>query len=343
MRGISCLNCGQPIHNADKFCSNCGQKNDTRKLQLSQLLSEFFSSFYSLDSRFLNTIIPLTTKPGKVTSEYVSGKRMSFMNPFRFYINVSILFFLLQGIFGFFDSFKEVSVTDIPSELKKATVMLDSTGKKKIDSILVAENINTKPIDSIKDFNLSLPKNNPFLTKIEESYKFYKRNRTLSVESALDSLGYPNTLNNRMIYKKSSDIVRLVEDENYRKKVTNDINSNISIALFLMLPFFALFYKLVFVRSSFSYMEHLIFIFHTQSVFFLYLMFFFLFDRIFSTNWGILFLVLGFGYYLYKAMRNFYKQSGIKTFLKYSLLVFIFFVLSLINLAFISIFSFATV
>ncbi|MDH3381154.1 MAG: hypothetical protein OEL54_00510, partial [Flavobacteriaceae bacterium] len=245
------------------------------------------------------------------------------------------------GMFGFFDSFEEVSEYKLSPEIN-SSLTLDSVGKKKIDSIMVAENVNVKPLDSVKDFNLSLSNDFPFLKKIENSYKFYNQHKELSVEDALDSLNYPPTFKNKLIYKKSSDLVRLMDDESYRKKIAKDINSKISIALFLMLPFFALFYKLAYIRRKFTYLEHLVFIFHTQSVFFLYLIFFFLFDRVFNTNVGITLLMLAFGYYLYKAMKYFYNQGGLKTFLKYSLLVFIFFVLSLINIAFLSIFSFAT-
>lgn len=338
--GIECLNCGQPLHSNDLFCSNCAQKNDTRKIQLSQLLSEFFSSFYSLDSRFLRTIIPLITKPGKVTKEYVSGKRMTFMNPFRFYINISIIFFLLQGIFGFFESFKEESTSTEKPPIDQS-FKVDSVSQKKIDSIMVAENIKVKDNDSTNNLNFNFSSiDYPFFSKIEKSWKFYKTHKELPIADALDSLNYPNTLNNRLIYKKSSDIIRLTEDEDFRKKIASDINSNISIALFLMLPFFALFYKLVYIRSNFSYMEHLIFIFHTQSVFFLYLIFFFLVGKLFNSESTLLLLLLCFGYYLYKGMRNFYLQTRTITLLKYSLLVFIFFVLSLINLSIISLFSF---
>jgi hypothetical protein len=338
-RGIECLNCKQPLNSGDCFCSNCGQKNDIRPLQLSQLLSEFFLSFFSLDSRFLRTIIPLISKPGKVTKEYSEGKRMSFMNPFRFYINISIFFFLIQGIFGFFDSFKEETDVNLSPKINKE-IPLDSVSKKKVDSILVANNVDVK-IDSARN-NINLPSNFTFFKKIENSYKFYIKHRDLSVDDALDSLNYPATFSNKFIYKKASDVVKLKDDKNYQKKLANDINSKISIALFLMLPFFALFYKLFYIRRSFSYMEHLVFIFHTQSVFFMYLIFFFLFDRIFNTDIGILLLILTFGYYLFKAMKYFYNQNGFKTFLKYSLLVFVFFVLSIINITFVSIFSFAT-
>lgn len=339
-RGIECLNCGQPLSIGDCFCSNCAQKNDIRPLQLSQLLSEFFLSFFSFDSRFLKTIIPLISKPGKVTKEYSQGKRMSFMNPFRFYINISIFFFLVQGVFGFFDLIKEETNNSLSPKINKSSTF-DSVSIKKVDSILV-ENKNIQTDSIRKDLNFNLPGNYKFFRKIENSYKFYIKHKELSTEDALDSLNYLPTFSNKFIYKKSADVVKLLEDENYQKKIANDINSKISIALFLMLPFYALFFKLIYIRRKYSYMEHLIFIFHTQSVFFMYLIFFFLLNRIFKTDVGNLFLFLVFGVYLYKAMKYFYNQNRLKTFLKYSLLVFIFFVLSLINMMFVSIFSFAT-
>jgi len=341
-KGIECLNCGQPLNVHDDFCSNCGQKNDIRKPQFFQLLSEFFSSFYSLDSKFLRTIFPLLFKPGKVTSDFFEGKRLRYMNPFRFYINVSIIFFLIQGIVGFFETFSTIEQKDTKPKISE-NIKLDSVGKEKLDSILVAENIDIKEIDSAKNhFNLDLSDSNEFFKKFKLFQDFYTENKELSTESALDSLNYPLTFYNQFLYKKSKDLVRLQTDKAYQKTILSKINSSISIALFLMLPFFALFFSLMYIRSDKTYMEHLVFIFHTQSVFFIMLSVFFLFDTLLKTSIGIVSLIFLFGFYLYKAMRYFYKQSRFRTIVKYLTLISIFTVLSVLNLVFLSLFSFAT-
>ncbi len=53
--------------------------------------------------------------------------------------------------------------------------------------------------------------------------------------------------------------------------LTEKIMSKISIVLFIFLPVFTLFLMLIYIRRSFTYMEHLVFVFHTQTVFFLLL------------------------------------------------------------------------
>jgi hypothetical protein len=110
-RGLECLNCGQPLHGDDNFCSNCGQVNDDLPLSIKQFISEFFAGFFSFDTRFFRTIIPLLFKPGKVSREYIKGKRRKYTNPFKMYLHTSILFFLLMGLISSINHFKEIGVS----------------------------------------------------------------------------------------------------------------------------------------------------------------------------------------------------------------------------------------
>ena len=49
---------------------------------------------------------------------------------------------------------------------------------------------------------------------------------------------------------------------------------NLSISLFIFLPIFTLFLMLLYIRRKYTYMEHLVFVFNTQTVFFLLLLIF---------------------------------------------------------------------
>ena len=91
-KGLECLNCGQPLLRNENFCSYCGQKNLTNKLSLGSFINSLFEGFLSYDSRFWNTFLLLLTKPGKVSKDYVEGKRARFVNPFQLYLNISIIF-----------------------------------------------------------------------------------------------------------------------------------------------------------------------------------------------------------------------------------------------------------
>lgn len=74
VKGLECLNCGQPLIGNENFCSYCGQKNSTKELSFDRFLNNLFSGFFSFDSRFWRTFIPLLTKPGKVSKEFIEGK-----------------------------------------------------------------------------------------------------------------------------------------------------------------------------------------------------------------------------------------------------------------------------
>ncbi|HFS66834.1 MAG TPA: DUF3667 domain-containing protein, partial [Flavobacteriia bacterium] len=82
----------------DNFCSNCGQVNDLKPLSIKQYLREFLSGFFAFDTRTFHTIFPLLFKPGKVTNDYIKGKRMHYVNPFQLYLHTSIIFFLVIGL-----------------------------------------------------------------------------------------------------------------------------------------------------------------------------------------------------------------------------------------------------
>lgn len=148
IRGNKCLNCGTHLTTDDNFCSRCGQVNDTNRLSVKQYFSEYLSGFFDFDNRFLKTVIPLVFKPGFVTKEYVEGKRMKYVNPFQLYLHISILFFLVIGIFGTIDKFKPSS--DEPSkvlseiERDEITTNLDSITSETLDE-LRKQNV---PVDS---------------------------------------------------------------------------------------------------------------------------------------------------------------------------------------------------
>jgi len=130
IRGDKCLNCENDISENDNFCSQCGQVNDLQKVSLKQYLSAYFDDFFSFDSRLLNTVVALIFKPGYVTKNYVEGKRMRYINPFKLYLQITILFFLVIGLFGTIDKYKPVtsSSSNVTSDMnsEQGKIVLDS-------------------------------------------------------------------------------------------------------------------------------------------------------------------------------------------------------------------------
>ncbi|QJP34272.1 DUF3667 domain-containing protein [Nonlabens sp. Ci31] len=94
-RGEECLNCATPLDVEDKYCHQCGQLNSKKPLALKDFFGEFFSNMFSYDSRIWRTIKHLLFKPGYVSKHFIAGKRFSYANPFRFFLSVCIVFFLM--------------------------------------------------------------------------------------------------------------------------------------------------------------------------------------------------------------------------------------------------------
>jgi len=91
-----CLDCGQELHGT--FCSRCGQGHTGHDLGLKHVLEEVLENFLNLDGRILGTLRLLFLHPGQATLEYLKGRRSRYLPPFRVYIFISFVLFLLLGL-----------------------------------------------------------------------------------------------------------------------------------------------------------------------------------------------------------------------------------------------------
>lgn len=93
-----CLNCGTVV--GGQFCSECGQPASTRRLQTSEVFVEIAKKISNLDSRVWNTVIGLTTHPGRVCRDYVEGKRIGYVPPLRYCMVVLATVILWYAFIG---------------------------------------------------------------------------------------------------------------------------------------------------------------------------------------------------------------------------------------------------
>lgn len=76
-----CLNCGAPL--AGPFCHACGQPVKGMIRQLRSVLGDFLDTVFEYDSRIWRTLIPLYFQPGRLTLDFMAGRRIRFVTPFR--------------------------------------------------------------------------------------------------------------------------------------------------------------------------------------------------------------------------------------------------------------------
>lgn len=61
-------------------------------------IHELVSEHFGLDSKVAQTLIALVRWPGRLTNEFISGRRVRYVPPLRLYLSLSVLFFLLSAL-----------------------------------------------------------------------------------------------------------------------------------------------------------------------------------------------------------------------------------------------------
>lgn len=90
-----CLNCNYEVKTENKYCPSCGQENADKRISLLLLLQDTIATAFNFESRVFKTIPLFLFYPGKLTNEFLEGKRVRYMHPFKIYLLSSLLFFFV--------------------------------------------------------------------------------------------------------------------------------------------------------------------------------------------------------------------------------------------------------
>lgn len=91
----TCPNCGTALQADHAFCPHCGQENHDLRIPFRHFAYEFIESITHFDTKLWSTIKLIFTRPGQLTADHVQGRRARYVNPARFYIFISVIFFTL--------------------------------------------------------------------------------------------------------------------------------------------------------------------------------------------------------------------------------------------------------
>jgi hypothetical protein len=298
----TCLNCG--THLRGQYCGHCGQRSRNRLISLWELVSEAFGDLFELDSRLWRTLVPLVTRPGQLTYDYLQGRRARFMPPFRMYLVLSLVFFVV----AFFNPREELSLF--------------------FEAPAIGE--NTEPADAPQ-----ISDSSPVVEDNDRILKFGNDDADASDDDGSDCDNIePSDLNDMPVFlarRLTAERLRqicLQVDADQGKSLTEKAISNVPTALIVLLPLMALVLKALYPLSRRYYVEHLLFFVHFHAFLFLLLTALILFVRL-SNGLAIpelpvtLVVVAASLYatmYLFVAMRRVYGQGRFVTFLKYIVL-----------------------
>ncbi|MBT8244782.1 MAG: DUF3667 domain-containing protein [Winogradskyella sp.] len=335
---IKCLNCEVPFEKGFKFCPNCGQKTN-EDLTIGVLFYNTISNYFSFDARFLKSFFPLMFKPGYLAKRFLEGKRLLYLHPAQMYLFVSVIFFFL---FSF-------TVNDWIKDANKATQelatsdfknKLDKTSKQAIDSIIknaIKIPVANSKLDSIPAYDEtqkaidSVIKNIKGADSVPRTINFgisktkldSLRSVGVSEEDIYKEMGMEEDAGfmKRGFYKSMVEFSEGNGAGNWIKRFADTI----PIAMFFLLPIFALILKIFYFRRG-RYAYHLVFSFYFFSFLFTVFGLLLAFDRfIFEIPvWISVLIVLSIFLYFYLALLNFYKHNWFFTFIKSGIITFLF-------------------
>lgn len=283
-----CFNCEEKLFPNVSYCSNCGQRVDDNNLTLKAVFHEFIENYLSFDTRIGRTILPFLFQPGKLVSEFIKGKRVTFVNPFRFYLLISIFFFFILGaivdktvnqskseseeIINNQSTQIDQQPSELTTRLQDFAVTIDSL--EKIDSVLVLTNMDSllkaHNLDSTVTFSVdssSTIKERKNFVKLNSSgtgfninvsrlkdLKEYRYDKSITDEDFLDSLRTDSLSKYERLLAMQS--IRMFRSDS--KVITRFILGNLSLSMIALIPGLAFIFLLFYYKQRLPYVGHLI-------------------------------------------------------------------------------------
>ena len=96
-RETACLNCGTPL--AGSHCHGCGQAAHVHRT-LGAFFHDLLHGVFHFEGKTWRTLPLLVWRPGKLTREYIDGRRASYVSPIALFLFVVFLSFALFSALG---------------------------------------------------------------------------------------------------------------------------------------------------------------------------------------------------------------------------------------------------
>lgn len=288
----TCLNCNYVVES--NFCPNCGQENSEPKQSFHYLFTHFIEDLTHYDGSFWKTVKYLLFHPGRLTREYLEGKRKKFVPPVKLYIFISFITFFIPTILP--DTEEEVKTTKV-----KEVDGENFTTKINNGSISLFDSRKVKTLKELDSLQKSLPEKEKFTYIQYTSLKTY--------------------------FKTGENLSK----KEFREKGFESFTHNLPKVLFFYMPVFAFFLWLLHDKKKWYYFDNGVFTLHYFSFLLLVITICIIFNWLLDIIYYIDFLsalvgitsVLYSFFYFFRAHRRIYGESKLISRLKGFLLFFV--------------------
>lgn len=337
-----CMNCGMELQGP--FCHFCGQPDKNFLRFFPVLMRELLEDFLDFDSRFMRTIKPLLFKPGKLTRDYLDGKRFRYVPPLRLYIFSSISFFFLAAFLA--GNSIQISSDSDDEGNTPSNIQIDAEDQEKLNRAL--EKLDPELAAEIESGIKEIEDDDD---TIQFNDKPWDRETNPLIVPFL-----PNRINDWINDEIAESPQKGEEIEANPNLIKDKIFELLPAAMFVLLPIVALLFKFWYLFAKKFYVEHLIFALHNHSFVFVILLLMILLNSFagwrdpteegaWTSAATFINVVLGawIPVYMLISLKRVYRQGWMLTILKYSCIGLSYLSLLLITTAFVAIASFVLV
>jgi hypothetical protein len=321
-----CKNCEQTFDSSFEYCPHCGMEA-TDNLTVGVLFSNTIENYFSIDARFFRSFLTLMIKPGVLARRFVDGKRLKYLHPAQFYLFISVVFFF---IFSFTVRKADNEVSEVIKKGLEQEINLDSIA------------VNADSLD-ITEARKAIKKNQKIIGLSDEELVGLDSVMTSDSGKANISFGFERKLLDSLIavgapLNQKLEAMGMKEDTNaFRRKfytqmlkfyeqqgggIIQVLYDTIPIAMFLLLPLFAVFLKIFYWKPA-TFAHHLVFSFYFFTFMFTSFCVMLLVNKMWKIPiWLEVLTCLSFIVYLMIALRNFYRSSWLSAFFKANIISF---------------------
>jgi hypothetical protein len=304
--------------------------------------------FLDFDSRFMRTMKPLLFIPGKLTRDYLDGRRFRYTPPLRLYLFTSIACFFLATLFT--SDVIQIDANSDKSDGASSGVQIDE-----IDSPKVAEAISRldpktreeveKALEGVKQ---APEETEPEVETISINGKPWDRETNPLIIGWMPD--WVNNWINDEIEQSPQKGKQIEENPDLIKDKVFDV---LPATMFVLLPIVALLFKFWYLFAKKYYVEHLIFALHNHAFIFVMLLIGILAGAVaewadpagqgFLTrlaDWIEIAIMCWIPLYLLISLKRVYRQGWAMTLAKFSVIGVSYTILLALTTAFVALLSF---